>query len=201
MSKGRSKTIIVDEFGKVKLPWSPHARPYDSYRVRTMRKAGQKGFILTLVHWESLPTPKFKHILRVLKNRARTDVHFRQYIRHWLQTFRRDRGSFTGRIVFRHAVLAKRELFNDEWPWLEYSDDYYKGALQYPPALVRMLEEASKGPFTELPSWSELERECRAKARREKKFRDEARKAGVQGVGLKMRWSPPKPLGIWFKLG
>jgi len=97
--------IIADECGRITLPWSPAMRPGDKYRVY---KLGQGSWKLKLVHAESLSAPKFKRVLRVLKDRSREDIHFRQYVRHWLLRLSADRGSFTGRIVFRHAVLAKR---------------------------------------------------------------------------------------------
>jgi len=174
----------------------------DKYRVY---KLGQGAWKLKLAHAESLAAPKFKRVLRVLKNRARTDIHFRRFIRHWLHTFRADRGSFTGRIVFRHAVLAKRELFQP--PTLfEYSEDYYRGRLVSPPWVQRAIDEAMLGEETRF-TFAELRRAFnrgmqrgRAEAKRPKKLADNARKAGVQGVGFKMQWHPPKPLGIWFKL-
>jgi len=133
--------IIVDEFGRIKLPWSPAMRPGDRYRVS---KLGQGMWKLKLVHAESLAAPKFELVLRALKDRSRDDIHFRQYIRHWLHIFRADRGSFTGRIVFRHAVLAKRELFQP--PTLfEYSEDYYRGRLVSPPWVQRAIDEAMLG--------------------------------------------------------
>jgi hypothetical protein len=196
------RQVSVDECGRITLPWSPAIRPGDKYRVY---KLGQGGWKLKLVHAESLAAPKFKRVLRVLKDRSRDDIHFRQYIRHWLCVFRADRGSFTGRIVFRHAALAKRELFQP--PTLfEYSEDYYRGRLVSPRWVQRAIDEAMQGeesPF----SAAELRRSFkrgmqrgRAEAKRWKKLADMARKAGVQGVGLKMRWHPIMPLGIWFKL-
>ena len=148
---------------------------------------------------------KFKRVLDVLKDRSREDIHFRQYIRHWLHTFRADRGSFTGRIVFRHAVLAKRELFQPP-SLLEYSEDYYRGRLVAPPWVDRALAEAIKSKAIQrtLAEWDDFfkqaRRRWRAEAKRRKKLADKARKAGVQGVGFKRQWHPPEPLGLWFEL-
>jgi len=194
--------IIADECGRITLPWSPAMRPGDKYRVY---KLGQGSWKLKLVHAESLSAPKFKRVLRVLKDRSREDIHFRQYVRHWLSTYRADRGSFTGRIVFRHAVLAKRELFQP--PTLfEYSEDYYRGRLVSPPWVQRAIDEAMLGEESRF-TFAELHRSFkrgmqrgRAEAKRRKKLAEKARKAGLQGVDLRMQWSPPEPLGTWFKL-
>ncbi len=177
-------------------------RPGDQYRVY---KLGQGSWKLKLVHAESLAAPKFKGVLDELKDQSREDIRFRQYIRHWLCVFRADRGSFTGRIVFQHALMAKRELFQPP-SLLEYSKDYYRARLVSPSWVQRAIDEAMQGeesPF----SAAELRRSFkrgmqrwRAEAQRRKKLADEARKAGVQGVGLIMRWHPPRPLGLWFKL-
>jgi len=113
------KLIVVDEFCRVKLPWSPDVRAGDEFRVRRIKKG---KLVLTLVHAERLTAPQFERILRTLNIRSRNDIHFRQYIRHWLRTFRPDRGSFTGRVIFRHAVRARRELFSNRWQRLEHSD-------------------------------------------------------------------------------
>ena len=196
------RQVIVDEFGRIKLPWSPAMRPGDTYRVY---KLGQGMWKLKLVHAESLAAPKFKLVLRALKGRSRVDIHFRQYIRHWLRTFRADRGSFTARVVFRHAVLAKRQLFQPP-ALLEYSEDYYQGRLVAPSWVQRALAEAIKSKATPrtIAEWEagfkQARQRWRAEAKRRKELADKARKAGLQGLDLRMQWSPPEPLGLWFKL-
>lgn len=194
----KSGTVIVDECHRIRLPWSPDMKPGDKLRIR---KRGQGAFSLIIIHKESLPEAKFKRVLRVLKDRSRTDIHFRQYIRHWLRTFRLDRGSFTGRIVFRHAVLAKRELFQPP-SLLEYSGDYYRGRLVSPPWMHRAIDEAMRGDerMFSIAEFDEAFKRARQRWQARNELSDMARKAGVQGVGLKMQWHPPKPLGIWFKL-
>src|SRR6266498_5957702 len=98
--------IIADEFGRITLPWSPVMKPRDRYRLRKIRLGKWK---LTLLHAESLPTAKFSRVLRVLKNRVRSDIHIRQYIRHWLHTFRADRGSCMN---VNHEIPDKNTLFS-----------------------------------------------------------------------------------------
>ena len=98
--------IVVDAFRELTLPRSWHLTPGD--RVR-LERFGKGRWILRLLHEERLAAPKFKRVIEALDNPARHDVYQRQFVRHWLETYRPDRGSLTGRIVFRHALRAKRK--------------------------------------------------------------------------------------------
>jgi len=105
----RARTqVTADAFGRVTLPRFECVKPGDTIGIERL---GRGSWRLTIFREQRLATPKFKRVLEALDNPARNDIYQRQFIRHCLETFRPDRGSLTGRIVFQHALRAKHRLF------------------------------------------------------------------------------------------